>query len=114
MRRDPYNVLAYNAKNELFPARKKRGEDTEKLGQFIDDLVALYKKHHMEGLTQHDSSHAMLELAMATMMRNGSAQEAVAFARFVRKGGEIAIRSINEHSSFLFEDGIDPDTPDTE
>lgn len=104
MSKDPYNVLAFNAKNVLFPARTKRGEDTEKLEQFIDELVALYQKHHMAGLSQHDSSHAMLELAISTMMRNGTAEEAVFFARFVRKGGDIALKSINEHSAALVED----------
>ena len=90
-------------KRVLVPCRRKQGKDTELIEQFIDELAALHEKYSNAGLSQFDGAHVMLQLSMSTVMRYGPSWDAVRFMRYIRTSGDGALKSMNQHSSILFE-----------
>lgn len=103
---DIYKTIAENAKKMFLPPREEHGLDTTQLSNFIDDLTALHQKYNDDGQTIFDSSHVLLEMSISTMMKMGHSSKVVNFARYVKRSGDSALRSIEQHSSLI------PEHPD--
>ncbi|MBL1422565.1 MAG: hypothetical protein COC24_018825 [Alphaproteobacteria bacterium] len=82
----------------MLPALEKHGDDTEKLSAFIEEMTALYQKHHDNGLPLNDSCYALSKISMTVMIRLGNVAPARDFALYMRDYGDRAIKQIDQHN----------------
>ena len=73
------------------------GEENHVLGTFVDEIVAAMRTQKVRGVPVHDLACALYELSLATMLRIAPLEDAEAFARYVREGGESMRQSISQN-----------------
>lgn len=82
----------------MLTPREKRGADTEKLSEFIEEVTNLYEKHYRDGLSLSDSSFVLMRVSMSTLMKLGTVRDARELALYMRDYADAAVKSIDQHN----------------
>lgn len=92
-----FDLIAKETKGVFFPTKEKYEVDTANLGNFVDDITKIYAEYFEQGLSPMDAGDVLVEISIAAVMKNQSHVFASLFAKSVRKSGDIAVKSIEQH-----------------
>lgn len=73
------------------------GEDDGTKHAFIEDIMAVCKRYHDEGMNLPLSARTLVFTASSMMVLMADLEDAEAFARYVRDGAETTRKIISEH-----------------